>query len=217
MSELVLHHFPGACSDVCVVALEESGLDYGLSLVDLAHGEQNGDAYRSVVPLGKVPALSTPQGLVTENAAILTYLHGLAPGSRLFPSGDTPIAAAHRQAGLSFCGGNLHPIVRGLMNPSRITEGDGEGVRAMARKLAAKSFGYAEQQVSPRGWWLGEWSIIDNYLAWALSIARRAGFDLSPYPVLDGLQGRLEQRPASARLAEVNAAAGRTLAARAGG
>lgn len=214
MSDLLLCHFPGACSDVCVVALEETGLDYELRLVDLARGEQTGAAYLSVVPLGKVPALQTSEGLVTENAAILTYVHGLAPGSHLFPDASSPFAAARRQAGLSFCGGNLHPIVRGLMNPARLTETDSEGVRAMARKLAAKSFGYAERLIAEQGWWLGEWSIVDSYLGWALSVARKAGFDLSPYPALDGLHARLAERPSYDRLEAVNAHAVEELATR---
>ena len=213
--KLLLCHSPGACSDVCIVALEEAGLDYELRLVDLARGEQNGAAYLSLVPLGKVPALQTSQGLVSENAAILTYLHGLAPGSRLFPDASTPMAAARRQTGLSFCGGNLHPIVRGLMNPARLTETDAEGVRAMARTLAAKSFGYAERLMAEQGWWLGEWSLVDSYLGWALSVARKAGFDLSPYPALDGLHAKLAERASYDRLRAVNAHAAQALAARA--
>ena len=215
MSDLTLCHFPGACSDVCVLALEEAGLAYDVRLVDLARGEQNSAAYLSAVPLGKVPALQTSQGLVTENAAILTYVHGLAPDSRLFPDATTPMAAARRQAGLSFCGGNLHPIVRGLMNPARLTETDSEGVRAMARKLSLKSFGYAERLIAEQGWWLGEWSIVDSYLNWAVSVARKAGFDLSPYPALDGLHVKLAGRASYDRLQELNSRAAQALAARA--
>lgn len=215
MTDLVLHHFPGACSNVCLNALEEAGLDYDLRLVDLSRGEQNGDAYLTAVPLGKVPALQGPDGLVTENAAILTYIHGLAPQAGLFPADGSPIAAARRQAGLSFCGGNLHPIVRGLINPQRMTEGDGEGVRAMSRTLAKKSFGFAERHLGDGGWWLGQWSIVDVYLDWALSVARKAGWDFSPYPALDSLRDRLAERPAFRRVVEINRRAEADIAGRA--
>lgn len=215
MSALILYHFPGACSNVCVVALEQAGLDYDLRLVDLSRGEQTGDAYLEIVPLGKVPALRSPDGLVTENAAILTYIHGLAPDAGLFPAADAPITAARRQAGLSFCGGNLHPIVRGLANPSRLTDGDGEPVRAKARTLAKKSFGFADRLLAQNGWWLGEWSIIDVYLDWAMSVARNAGYDLSAYPALDGLRYRLMDHPAYARMQDVNERATQDLAMRA--
>ena len=68
---------------------------------------------------------------------------------------------------MSFCGGTLHPIVRGLANPARLTTGDGDGVREQSRYLATKSFGYAERRLAERGWWLGTVSIVDVYLNWA--------------------------------------------------
>ena len=214
MADLTLFHFPGACSNVCLNALEEAGLDYDVKLVDLAQGEQTSEAYLAVVPLGKIPAMISRDGLITENAAILTYIHGLVPDAGVFPATNTPIAMARRAAGLSFCGGNLHPIVRGLMNPSRMTEGDGEGVRSKSKQLAKKSFGYADRHLGEHGWWLGEWSIIDVYLDWALSVARKAGFDLSPYRALDTLRDRLAERPAFTRVARLNEQAEKDLAAR---
>ena len=214
MTDLLLYHFPGSCANVCLNALEEAGLEYDLRLVDLAHGEQTGEAYLAVVPLGKIPAMQTPDGLITENAAILTYIHGLAPAAGLFPADTSPIAMARRAAGLSFCGGNLHPIVRGLANPARLTEGDVEGVRSTAKKLAKKSFGYAEQHMAEHGWWLGQWSLVDVYLNWAMSVARNAGFDFSPFPTLEGLEDRLAERPAFRRVREINEQAKADLAKR---
>lgn len=204
MPDLLLYHFPGACSSVCLNALEEAQLDYDLRLIDLTRGEQTSGAYLSIVPLGKVPALQSPDGLITENAAILTYIHGRAPHAGLFPAGTSPIDMARRQAGLSFCGGNLHPIVRGLINPRRMSEGDPEGVRAMSKKLANKSLSYAERHLNENLWWLGQWSIIDVYLEWALSVARKAGYDLSPFPMLDSLRERLMQRPSFVRVDQIN-------------
>ena len=214
MADLLLYHFPGACSNVCLHALETAGLDYDVRLVDLARGEQMGEAYTEIVPLGKVPAMQTRDGLVTENAAILTYIHSLAPEAGLFPATDAPIALARRAAGLSFCGGNLHPIVRGLMNPARMTDGYAEGVRSKSKQLAKKSFAYAEQILQENGWWLGEWSLVDVYLDWALSVARKAGFDLSSFPALHTLRDRLAEHPVSERVATINAGAEQELAAR---
>ena len=76
-------------------------------------------------------------------------------------------------------------------------------MREKSRELAVKSFGYAERRLADRGWWLGEQSIVDVYLNWAFSVARRSGFDVTPYPLLDGLDGRLSaEMPAYARMQE---------------
>ncbi|MBL0421920.1 glutathione S-transferase family protein [Ramlibacter sp. AW1] len=210
--ELTLHHFPGACSQVCVFALEHAGLPYQLRLVDLASGEQSQPAYGAISPLGKVPALIVDGEVLTENAAIQTYIAALRPQAGLFPEPRSPLEAARLQAGLSFCGGALHPTVRGLANPQRITDGDPEGVRRKSAELAAKSFKVADQRLAKSGWWLDTFSVVDVYLNWAVSVARNAGFDFSGYARLEGLQARLSELPAFRRMLEIEEQSRATLA-----
>ena len=75
--ELVLHHFPGACSQVCVFALEHAGLPYALRLET---GDQSQPTYTAISPLDKVPALLIDGVVLTENAAIL---HGMMAAPHL--------------------------------------------------------------------------------------------------------------------------------------
>ena len=201
--DFVLYHFPGACSRVSVCALEWAELAYRVELVNVAAGEQTTDTYRSVSSLGKVPALVVDGTPLLENAAILTLTHALRPDAGILPRDEDALARAEGAGGLSFCGGTLHPIVRGLANPVRMTTGDGEPVRERSRELAAKSFGYAEGRLARRGWWLGGVSIVDVYLDWAFSVARRAGLDVTPYPRLTALEAELTAAlPAYARMQE---------------
>lgn len=200
--DLTLFHFPGACSRVTVCALEMAALDYSLELVNLAAGAQTEAGYRAISPLGKVPVLMIDGEPLAENAAILTFIAALRPDAGIFPADTSPRMRAEAVGGLSFCSGTLHPQIRGLANPSRITAGDEEGVRAKSRELAAKSFGHAERRLGERDWWLGEISIVDVYVDWAFSVARRSGFDVTPYPHLDALETRLAEMPAYARMQE---------------
>src|SRR4051812_19541731 len=65
-----LHYSPGSCSLVIHVLLEELGIAF-----QLAKADSKSTAYRTQVnPKGKVPALATPQGVITECVAILEYL-----------------------------------------------------------------------------------------------------------------------------------------------
>lgn len=201
---LVLHHFPGACSQVCVFALEHAGLPYELRLVDLKANEQSEPAYAAVSPLGKVPALVIDGVVLTENAAIQSYIAALRPKAGLFPQDGSPLTIGRQQAGLSFCGGTLHPIVRGLANPARITEGEPEGVRKKSIYLANKSFGYAEARIAAGGWWLDDWSLVDVYLNWAVSVAVSTGFDFTQFPALTSLRTRLMERPAFQRMLAID-------------
>lgn len=65
-----LYYSPGACSLIVHVLLEELGLPFELQKADGKSPE-----YRARVnPKGKVPALGTPQGVITESMAIAEYL-----------------------------------------------------------------------------------------------------------------------------------------------
>lgn len=194
--DLTLYHAPGACSQVTLHALHEAALPHRIEIIDFATDQQHSDRYARVHPLGKVPALATPEGVITENMAILGYIADLVPRAGLFPEATTAFQRAQRQSGLAFCSATLHPIVRGLARPERMTSGDGARVREMSRRLADKNYGWAEQRLRETGWWLGTWSIIDSYLHWTTLIAALGGYDVSPFPTLAGLGARLAERPA---------------------
>lgn len=202
--KLVLYHFPGACSQVAICALEEAGLDYHLELIDLASGEQGSGEYLAVNPLGKVPYLLIDGEGLAENMAILSYVALLNPDVPVLPNGSDPRAWAEAIGGMSFCSGTLHPAVRGLANPQRLTTGGLEPVRERATELLNKALAVANRRIAEKGWWLGDWSIVDVYLHWALSVAIRAGFDTSPYPALEQLSVHLAHRRSFARMLEIN-------------
>ena len=205
MSSLTLYCFPGACSQVSICALEQTDLPYDLKPINLPKNEQNSEAYLKISPLGKVPTLLIDNDVLTENAAILVYLNALQPNAGIFPIRPTPRLLAEIQSGLSFCGGTLHPYLRGFVNPQRLTEGDGEPVQRKSIQLLHKSFKYADYRIARQGWWIGQESIIDVYLNWAFSLARDKGFDVSNYPHLNGLVDRLLTRPAFSRNLEIEA------------
>jgi glutathione S-transferase len=69
-----LHYSPGSCSLIVHVLLEELGVPFELKKVDFAAKEHHGAEYRRLNPKGKVPALATPDGVLTECLAIVQYL-----------------------------------------------------------------------------------------------------------------------------------------------
>jgi glutathione S-transferase len=69
-----LYFSPGSCSLVIDCLMEELGVQFALKRVDLEANEHRGDAYLRINPKGKVPALVTPDGVLTECVAIIEYL-----------------------------------------------------------------------------------------------------------------------------------------------
>lgn len=67
-------------------ALEEAGADYEYVRVDLAQGEGHKPGYLAINPSGKVPALVDGNLVLTESAAIVTYIGEKFSASRLVPT-----------------------------------------------------------------------------------------------------------------------------------
>lgn len=75
-----LYGYPKTRSVRVAWALEEIGLPYEYKLIDLKQGQHLSDEYKAVSPSAKIPVLATPEGTLSESAAIVTYLaerHGM--------------------------------------------------------------------------------------------------------------------------------------------
>ena len=89
--KLTFYHSPNTRSSGALVLLEELGADYELRVVNMKAGEQRGSAYLAVNPMGKVPAVTHGDALVTEQVAIFLYLADLFPQAQLAPALDDPL------------------------------------------------------------------------------------------------------------------------------
>ena len=89
MADLTLYHAAPSRSSVVRWMLEELGQPYDVHLLKLANGDQAKPDYLAINPMGKVPALKHGDAVVTEVAAICTYLADEFPHARLnIPVGD---------------------------------------------------------------------------------------------------------------------------------
>lgn len=83
-----LYYLPGSCALAPHVALELSGLPY--EAVRVERGKQTDPSYLAINPLGRVPALVTPDhDTITEVPAVLCYIADAAPKRRLLPDVGT--------------------------------------------------------------------------------------------------------------------------------
>src|SRR5262252_2228273 len=89
MAQLTLYHAVPSRSMVTRWMLEEVGEPYDVHLLNLAKGENRAAEHLAVNPMGKVPALRHGDVVITENAAICTYLADAFPRANLsVPIGD---------------------------------------------------------------------------------------------------------------------------------
>src|SRR3954454_2112568 len=93
---LKLFYAVGSCALASHITLEEAGAEYETVRLDLAAGDQRKPEYLKINPKGRVPALITDSGILTETPAILAYVVQVLPKAGLAPLSD-PCALARGQ------------------------------------------------------------------------------------------------------------------------
>lgn len=182
MPALTLYHYPRACSRVTVTALIKMGFDYESVIIDITKGEQKSPAYLAVNPDGKVPALLVDGEIITQNAAILTYLHRLQPTAGLLPQTDDLFQETQQLSDLIWIASTVHPMVRQVRAPAHFTSGDTSAVEADGKAKISDLLPRLEKRFTNGDWWYGaDWSIIDVYLHWCLNTAATAGMTFEEY------------------------------------
>lgn len=196
MTRPILYAYPGACSRVTLSALEEAGLQFEDRWIDITAMAQYSDAYLALNRKAKVPALAAGDSVLTENPAILQYLHVTNPGARLLPRTGDPLTDAQGLSDLVWCSAMLHPMVRQIRAPQKWTRGDPAGVREDGMAKLARECAHVEARLAAQEWWYGaDWSIVDVYLYWVTSTAATGGFPAGDYPAIAAHSARVRARP----------------------
>ena len=83
---LTLYYASASCAYAPHILLYDAGATFETRQIDFASGEQTSPEFLSVNPKGRVPALVTPHGILTENPAILLYIAQTHPQMALAPT-----------------------------------------------------------------------------------------------------------------------------------
>jgi glutathione S-transferase len=92
MAKITLYHASPSRSSIVLWMLEEIGQPYDIKLIKLSAGENMKPDYLAINPMGKVPALRHGDTVITEVAAICTYLADEFPDKKL----NIPVGAPQR-------------------------------------------------------------------------------------------------------------------------
>lgn len=115
MTQIILHYAPDNASAIIRLALARARLPYATRLVDRSAQAQRTPAYLALNPMGQIPALETPDGVICETAAILLWIAQAAPASGLMPEHSASHAAA--QKWLVYLSNTLHVDLRQSFYP----------------------------------------------------------------------------------------------------
>lgn len=197
----VLHYAPDNASLVVRLVLEEVRLPYRTALVDRSVSAQQGAAYKRLNPVGRIPALDTPDGPIFETAAICLWLADRhSDAVRLAPDPADP-ARGRFLSWLFFLSNTVHADMRTLFYPALVAGSDPrtqDSVSQQTKATLSAHFDLLNTAYAPDQTGL---TICDLYLAVLLRwpalypvAADRSWFDLSRWPNLHALARRIETR-----------------------
>lgn len=196
-----IFYSPGACSLASHIALAEVGASYDAVRVNFAAGEQRSPQYLAVNPKGRVPALVTPDGILTETPAILVYLAQTFPAAKLADISN-PWAFAQAQSFNSYLCSTVHVHHAHRTRGTRWAD-DEASIEGMKRKVAqnmSDAFQLIENDMLKGPWVNGaDYSMCDPYLFTLTSWLESDGVDMNKFPKVADHYKRMLQRPATQR------------------
>lgn len=197
---LTLYTAPNTIALATHIALVEAGAPYTLARVDFAGQEQRSERYLAINPLGRVPALVTEDGILTETPALLAYLAQRFPAAQLAPVDDT-FAFARCQSFNTYLSSTVHVAHAHKMRGYRWTD-DEAALAALRRKVPetmTTAMALVERALDGP-YVLGEaYSICDAYLYTIAGWLERDEADLARLPRVMAHRERVGARPATRR------------------
>ena len=159
-----LYMAKGSSALAAHILLEEIGAPYQTQVLSVPDGEHLSDTYLSVNPRGRVPAIATPHGVLTENPAILAYLAQAHPEKELAPK--DPFGFATAQSANLYLASTMHPAFAHKLRGARYADSP-DAITAMKDKVPANMAECArliEDHLLQGPWVLGaKYSMCDPY------------------------------------------------------
>ena len=197
---LKLFYSPNSCALASHIALEEAGAAYETVRLDFGANEQRKPEYLAINPKGRVPALATDRGILTETPAILAFVAQSFPKARLAPLDDA-FAFGRIQAFNSYLCSTVHVAHAHRIRGYRWVDANDEAsIAAMRRKVpqsVGECFDLIEREMFAGPWVMGEsYTIGDPYLYTLARWLEADGVDPARFPKVREHRERMAARPA---------------------
>ena len=200
------YYSPRSCALASHIVLEHIGADFEAIRLDFQANQQRSAEYLAINAKGRVPALVTERGVITETPAILLYLAQTHPQSGLAPL-DDPFALAELQAVNSWFCSTVHVAHAHGTRGARWTD-DASALQAMKAKVAQNMtdcFDWIERELLRGPWVMGkDFSVADPYLFTLTLWLMQNGVELARFPRVADHYQRLLALPAVQKIAPLH-------------
>ena len=205
---LTLYYARGTCSLATHIALCDAGAEFEVRRVDFAKGEQRSPEYLKLNPKGRVPALATERGVLSENPALLFYIAQTHPQAKLAPL-DDPFALAQLQAFNAYLCATVHVAHAHRPRASRWADepASQEDLKRKTPENMRECFALIQRDLFRGPWAMGEaYSVVDPYLFTIAGWLGVHGVDIAEFPVIAEHHKRMLERASVQRALAAEAA-----------
>jgi len=193
-----LYYAPGTCALASHIALQEVGAAYSTERVDFRNNQQNSPDYLAINPKGRVPALVTDRGILTETPAMLAFIAQSFPQAQLAPLDDA-FAFAQVQAFNSYLCSTVHVAHAHKLRGARwaTEETSFADMKRKVPQTVGACFALIERDMLRGPWVMGEqYTICDPYLYTIAAWLEGDSVDLAALPKVADHRKRMSERPA---------------------
>jgi len=195
---LKLYYATGTCALATYMTLEEAGADYSAERLSFKDNQQNSPDYLAINPKGRVPALVTDRGVLTETPAMLAYIAQTFPKAKLAPL-DDPFDFAQVQSFNSYLCSTVHINHAHKMRGARwaTEESSFADMKAKVPQTMGACFKLIEEKMFRGPWVMGDqFTICDPYLYTLSTWLEGDSVDINATPKIADHFKRMSDRPA---------------------
>ncbi len=195
---MIFYYAPQTVSVASHITLNEVGANYETRVLNFGATEQQSDDYLQVNPKGRVPALVTDQGILTETPAILAFLGQTFPEANLIPQ-NNPFAFAKIQEFNAYLCATVHVAHAHRMRGSRWVDDEAamQSMQAKVPQTMSECFRLIESEMFKGPWVMGDhYTICDPYLFTISNWLEGDSVDINDFPTIADFNQRMRQRDA---------------------
>lgn len=192
---LTLYYAPGTCSLASHIALVESKAEFNAVRLSFVEEDQRKPDYLAINPKGRVPALVTDRGILTETPAILLYLAQSNANAGMAPL-DDPFELARLNSFNTYLCSTVHVAHAHRGRGYRWADDPGAiaNMQAMVAKTVGECFRLIEEEMFVGPYVMGnQCSVSDFYLFTLSQWLEGDGVDVNLLPAIRDFRQRMSE------------------------
>ena len=192
-----LFYANGTVALASLITLHEADIPFTATRVDFSKTEQQSPEYLARNPKGRVPALVTDHGVLTETPAILPYVAGLNPAANLLPADAYDLAKMNEFT--SYLASTAHVNHAHRMRGARwaTQQSSFDDMAAKVPQNMRDTYAYIQSECLRGPWVMGEqYTVADAYLFTVSSWLKGDSVDINEFPAIAAHSEAMKARPA---------------------